>query len=177
MSKYSYEFKLKVVKEYYEGGGGARYLAKKYGVVSVSQIQVWINIYEQTGEQGLKPRNTHSSYTSEFKLHVIQYRQINRLSYKETANIFKISRGCTIANWQRIYSEKGFEGLSRPIGRSKKVPEQVKDEPAKKLKESEKEELIRLREENQYLKASIAYQKKLNALVQERVLKTKKKPK
>lgn len=143
MSKYSYEFKLEVVKEYYEGGGGARYLAKKYGVTSVSQIQVWINIYEQTGEEGLKPRNTHSSYTGEFKLHVIKYRQINRLSYKETANIFKIARGCTIANWQRIYLEDGIGGLNRPIGRSRKVPQQVKDKPSKKLNESEKEEFIR----------------------------------
>lgn len=52
--------------------------------------------------------------------------------------------------------------------------DQVKSIPSKKLNESEKEELIRLREVNQYLKASIAYQKKLNALVHDRVLNTKK---
>lgn len=177
MSKYSKEFKLKVINDYYEGGGSHRYLAEKYGISASSQIHSWINTYEQDGEEGLNRKITKTKYFGEFKLRVIQYRQINRLSYEETANIFKISRGCTIANWQRIYLEDGIGGLNRPIGRSKKVPEQVKDKPPKKLKESEKEELIRLREENQYLKASIVYQKKLNALVQERVLKTKKKPK
>ncbi len=177
MSKYSEEFKLKVVKEYHEGGGGTPYLAKKYGISDKSLIQVWINAYAQNGEEGLNRKVTKTEYSGEFKLRVIQYRQINRLSYQETANHFKINLGSTIACWQRIYLEDGFEGLNRPIGRSKKVPNHEKDKPTKKLKESEKEELIRLREENQYLKASIAYQKKLNALVQERVLKTKKKPK
>ena len=46
-----------------------------------------------------------------------------------------------------------------------------------KLTSSEKEELIRLREENEFLKASLAYEKKLKALVQAREQKTKKKRK
>ena len=177
MSRYSKEFKLKVVNDYFEGGGSLKYLTTKYGVSSYSLIQSWINTYEQDGEEGLTRRGTKTKYSGEFKLRVIQYRQVNQLSYKETANHFEINLGSTVASWQRIYSEQGFEGLSRPIGRSKKVPDHVKGIPSKKLNESEKEELIRLREENQYLKASIAYQKKLKALVQERVLKTKKKPK
>lgn len=177
MSKYSKEFKLKVINDYYEGVGSHRYLAEKYGISASSQIHSWINTYEQDGEEGLNRKNTKTKYSGEFKLRVIQYRQINRLSYEETANHFEINLGSTIARWQQTYLEEGFEGLNRSVWRSKKMPEKVKDKPPKKLKESEKEELIRLREENQYLKASIAYQKKLNALVQERVLKTKKKPK
>lgn len=177
MSKYSKEFKLKVINDYFEGGESAKYLADKHGITGRSQIYTWINAYEQDGAEGLNRKITKAKYSGEFKLRVIQYRQINRLSYEETANHFKINRGSTIACWQRIYSKDGLEGLNRSIGRSKKVPEQAKDKLVKKLKESEKEELIRLREENQYLKASIAYQKKLYALVQERVLKTKKRRK
>ena len=42
-----------------------------------------------------------------------------------------------------------------------------------KLNESEREELIRLREENEFLRASHEYEKKLRALVQKRERKTR----
>ena len=45
-----------------------------------------------------------------------------------------------------------------------------------KLTTSEKEELTKLRQENLYLRARLEYEKKLEALVQKRLQKTKKRP-
>lgn len=53
MAKYSFELKIKIIKEYLDGGGGYNYLAKKYGVKSKTQIENWVRIYEEFGEEGL----------------------------------------------------------------------------------------------------------------------------
>lgn len=177
MSKYSFEFKLKVINEYFNGEGSYNSLSKEYNIPDHKQIRVWVNQYEQFGEEGLKRKLTKTKYSGEFKLRVIKYRQINRLSYKDTANHFGISQGSTIANWARRYDEEGFEGLNRSIGRSRKMSENKKKVSVKILNESEREELIRLREENEFLKARYEYEKKLRALVQEREQKTKKRRK
>ena len=42
-----------------------------------------------------------TKFTSEFKLSVIQYRQINNVSYRETAEYFGIANGSIICNWQK----------------------------------------------------------------------------
>ena len=175
MSKYSYKIKLKAVQEYLSGEYSSNDLVNKYNISDNSLFFTWLNQYEQYGEDGLKHKTTKQKYTGDFKLRVIQYRQINRLSYRETANYFKIDRGSTIANWERTYKEKGMSGLSRTVGRpsemSKKVVKEIE------IKETEKAELIRLREENEFLRMSLEYEKKLSALVQEKELKTKRRRK
>lgn len=43
MSKYSYEFKKKIVKDYLSGKGGYRFLAQQYGIPDKKQIQKWVD--------------------------------------------------------------------------------------------------------------------------------------
>lgn len=120
---------------------------------------------------------TKTLYSGEFKLRVIQYRHINKCSYRETANHFEIDNPSMIANWQRKYLEEGFEGLNKFIGRPKsmfKVDDEKYINKLKNLDELEKEEVIKLREENEFLRASLAYEKKLKALIQERYQKINK---
>lgn len=176
MKKITYEEKLKIVKENEEGYGYG-YLSKKYNV-NEKTIKNWINSYKVLGEEGLKKSMRNNSYSGEFKLSVLEYRQINGLSYQETAKHFKIKQHSTIACWQRQYDEKGLEGLCGKKGRPKKTGDSnmTKDKPTK-LTPSEKEELIKLRQENMYLRARLEYEKKLEALVQERLQKTKKRQK
>ncbi|MBS6381812.1 MAG: transposase, partial [Streptococcus sp.] len=45
MAKHSFEFKKKVVLEYLDGKGGVKYLSKKYGLGSDSQLRTWVNAY------------------------------------------------------------------------------------------------------------------------------------
>ncbi|CCQ92981.1 hypothetical protein CULT_1170001 [[Clostridium] ultunense Esp] len=76
MSKYSFEFKLKVVKEYMKGEtGGYKSVAKKYDVINHGLIRYWVNDYKKYGEEGLKIKSTKTFYSGEFKLRVLQYRQ------------------------------------------------------------------------------------------------------
>ena len=176
MKKITYEEKLKIVKENQEGYG-LIYLSKKHGI-SRDTIRSWIDSYKILGEEGLKKSITHNSYSGEFKLSVLEYRQINGLSYQETAEHFKIKHPSTIAGWQRQYKEKGFEGLCGKKGRPKKLGDSnMTKDKANELTPSEKEELIKLRQEVLYLKARLEYEKKLEALVQKRLQKTKKRPK
>lgn len=178
MSKYSFEFKLKLVKEYMEGEtGGYKAIAKKYDVINHGSIRYWVNDYEKDGEDGLKRKSTKNFYSGEFKLRVLQYRQYHNCSYREAANHFGISNQATIANWQRKYLDEGFEGLNKSIGRPSTMSKNKKEKDTLNLTKSEKEELIELREENEFLRASLAYEKKLKALIQEREPKTRKRRK
>ena len=177
MAKYSFDFKLRVVMDYLDGEGSAGYLSKKYGVHDDSQINIWINQYNQLGDEGLRKKMSKTKYSGEFKLSVLQYRQINKTSYRETANHFNINNPSILANWQRKYMDEGFQGLERSIGRPCIVTDNERKKKTVKISESEKEELIRLRYENEFLKASLEYEKKLEALVRQRERKTKKRQK
>lgn len=178
MAKYDYHLKLKIVKEN-ELGYGYKYLSKKYNI-SRNTIQNWCQQYTDQGEESLKKSLSKTNYSGEFKLTVLTYRHTNKLSYRQTAEHFNIKNPSTIANWQRKYNEEGFEGLTGNVGRPSKSGDKNMSKETKKpkaLTESEREELIRLREENQYLKAAIAYEKKLQALIRKKELKTKKRQK
>lgn len=178
MSKYSFEFKLEVVEDYLSGEtGGYESIAKKYDIKNFSQVRDWVKNYENHGEEGLKIKSTRTFYSGEFKLRVLQYRQHHNCSYREAANHFGIRNQATIANWQRKYLDEGFEGLNKSIGRPSTMSENNKKKDALNLTKSEKEELIKLREENEFLRASLAYEKKLKALIRERELKTRKRQK
>ncbi|MBF2777514.1 transposase [Staphylococcus haemolyticus] len=165
--KYEFKFKLKLVKEYLEGHQSYRTIALKYGVSSWSVLRIWVNQYKEFGEEGLELKNRNTVYTSEFKLSVLKFRQENMLSYQDTANHFRIINPIIIANWQRQFDEKCRLDIdNKQKGRShtmtkKRAKSDNKNLP---LNENEREELERLRNEVETLKAGIAYQKKLQAL-------------
>ena len=59
MSKYTYEFKLKIVKEYLNGYLEFAYLSKKYNIQSKENIREWVRKYEIHGDNGLKKIRSH----------------------------------------------------------------------------------------------------------------------
>lgn len=64
MSKYSFEFKLEVVKDYLSGEtGGYESIAKKYDITNFSQVRDWVKNYENYGEEGLKIKSTKTFYS------------------------------------------------------------------------------------------------------------------
>lgn len=158
MTKYSLEFKLKIVQEYLQGKGGKGYLSKKYNVKSESQIGNWINAYLEFGEKGLL-RKQHQVYSFQFKLDAIELYQTTELSYREVANHLGINNPALIAGWMRIFRTEGSDGLSRTKGRpciltkkkEKKLitKEQVKERD--RIKELEKQ-VRSLQIENAFLK-------------------------
>ena len=167
MSKYSNEFKLKVVQYCLEEHHGYKDAAK-YFKVNHELLRSWIKKYELHGPEGLLKHKV-SSYSGDFKIYVVEYMHNNHLSLAETAVQFRLGHHSVIGKWERIYYEEGPQALYKERrGRIKNMSSKQK----KKLNTETEEDLIsevqRLRMENEYLK-------KLNALVQERIKRENKK--
>ena len=169
MPKYTKEFKIKLALEYLSGeSGGYGIVAKKYDI-PWSTLRGWVNQYKYGGFDNLSKKLKNNKFTGEFKLSVIQYRQINNTSLKETAEHFNLVNGSMVYRWEKAYQERGLSGLEDNRGRHKKDMTKVNNKSKNNtpINESEREELIRLREENRLLKMQIIYEKKLQALLLE----------
>ncbi|PQW02775.1 hypothetical protein CWC54_05490 [Enterococcus faecium] len=90
MRKYTFVFKKKVVSDYLNNEGGYKYLAHKYQI-NRTLVRHWVRIYNYHGWEGLVGGG--KSYTTKFKLDVIEYMETNGLSIQETAKKFNIGSG------------------------------------------------------------------------------------
>ena len=155
MSKYSEDYKLRVVKAYLSGEGGTERVAKKYKVARTC-LQQWVAQYELTGSFTKPTRH----FSGEFKLKVLNYQQEHHLSDLQTALIFGITHHGTICAWRKKYITGGTEALFQKQGRRSKMPKKslIPNKPREEW--TKDEELAYLRMENEYLK-------KLTALIQE----------
>ncbi|MGO3499992.1 IS3 family transposase, partial [Leuconostoc falkenbergense] len=106
MSKYSNEFKLMVVKEWLSGQNSLTELVKKYAINNDHAIREWRDEYLVTGSIGSK---SHKSYSSEFKMTVLNYLQTH--SQSEAARHFAAFPSTTIGNWLSTYRKFGYNGL------------------------------------------------------------------
>ena len=118
-------------------------------------------------------------YSAEFKIGVIMDMREHHLGYRETVRKYwDVSKGQeanyknAVQRWERIYLEEGAEGLMKERrGRAGAASGTKKGRPPKLDKKVE-EDLIA---ENQRLRMEIEYLKKLDALVQKRLHKERKK--
>jgi transposase len=165
MTKYDESLKLEVVQEYLSGSLGYKSLAKKYGI-GRALIARWIAGYRLHGRAGL--RTKHSRYSAEFKLSVLREIERRELSHTQAAALFDLREASAIARWLRQYHEGGPEALKpKPRGRAKKMPT---PKPPKVLPSQVDDAgaLDALCKENEYLRAEVAYLKKVQALAQEK---------
>ena len=168
MSKYSNEFKLEVVKYYFENYGGYEITANHFNISSATSVKEWVRKYKENGSYGLL-KNLKSSYSGDFKQNVIKYMHDNHLSATETAIKFNLANHVIVQKWERIYYEEGPQALYEEH-RGRK--QNMSYKPKKKLSKEVEEDLIA---ENQRLRMENEYLKKLNALVQERIKRENKK--
>ena len=164
MSKYSYEFKKKVVLEYLAGKGGPVILARKYGIPSETRIKEWVKAYQNLGDEGLMRSRQKKTYSYEYKLGIVEMYLTSELSYMDIALAEKINNPCILTQWVSDFRAFGPEALRpKKKGRRKKVDtsetqkniqpteEAPVDASAKHVKELE-DELLKLRIENAFLK-------------------------
>lgn len=166
MSKYTEQFKHKVVQEYLSGGGGYQALSQRHGVANRSLIERWVTAFRLHGDAGLSKRQRRR-YGADFKLSVLQHMWENRLSITQTAASFDIRRHSTVGDWERAYRDGGVEALRpAPTRRVKKIPIPMTTPavPAGTDTRSREELLAELA----HLRMEVAYLKKLDALVQAR---------
>ncbi|HAB8811424.1 TPA_asm: helix-turn-helix domain-containing protein [Listeria monocytogenes] len=162
MTKYSFEFKLKIVHDYLSGQGGTGFLAKKYGVKNNSQIKKWINAYKEFGEEGLLRSRKNKNYSVQFKLNAVELYVTTEWSYREVANLLQMNNPPLIANWLRMYRKFGIDGLSKQKGRPPTMPKKKPNETQPLL--SKQSQLDKLEKENRMLRIEIAYLKELRRL-------------
>ena len=166
--RYSYEYKRKCVEMYRKGivpeipDGISRYRFIKY-------LRDWMRREDALGSNALKHSNENKIWTPQEKLELVA-----RVIAGESKNSVAISSGINeglLYQWVRKYKIYGYNGLiNKTKGRKSKNTDMKKVGTRKppKPNESEYEELIRLRAENEYMKAEIEVIKKEIALREEK---------
>ena len=71
MSKYTFEFKKKVVLEYLNGGIALIPLAEKCGIKSEANIRVQVSKYKKYGDEALLHLRKNNEYTFEKKILIL----------------------------------------------------------------------------------------------------------
>ena len=166
--RYSYEFKRKCVEMYRQG----IYPDTPEGVSTQcfnSKVRQWARTEDALGPEALKPHHIYKKWSPDEKLDLV-CQVLAGKSYLEIAVANNV-RDSVIRNWVRKYKIYGYNGLiDKKKGRTPKNPDMKKIGTRKppKPNESEYEELIRLRAENEYMKAEIEIIKKEIALREEK---------
>ena len=148
--RYSYEFKVKCVEmgEYPDTPNGIT--TRKFR----DTIRKWKRMVDSLGVGVLQHKTKNKKWDPEEKL-VLVSKILAGYSYNSVA----LENGINyriLYNWVQKYKEKGYNGLvDEKKGRPRKVPIMKENSSPKPLKESEREELIRLRAENKFIKTEI----------------------
>ena len=164
--RYSFEFKLECIDKYHQG----IWPDTPEGIKEKSfrdTIRQWVRIEDALGVDALKHRTFNREWTTEEKLELI-----SQVFAGESIKTVAYSAGVepsVLRRWIAKYKTDGYNGLvetkkGRPC---KGTPMKQKISPLP-LTESEREELIRLRAENEYIKAENEVIKKRIALRQEK---------
>jgi transposase len=176
MSKYSIDFKTKVVHYHIEKGGGARSTAVHFGI-DHSTVRKWYRAYQLHGALAFSKRSRN--YTLEEKITILQRMDDENWSSRQASAFFNIPTRSTVQTWLKRYNEGGADALihrrrGQPMHKHKRQsrPKKPMSAPEKPVAGMAPEEL---RQELAYLRAENAYLKKLDALVQEKRSASKRK--
>jgi transposase-like protein len=163
----SYEFKRKCVALYRQGC----WPETPDGIKNVENfrkmIRSWVRLEDACGPDALRHKRQNKEWSAEER-YLLVAKVLAGQSYKTVALTSGINPG-QLYQWVRKYKELGYNGLvNMQKGRPSKEPQMKKKVTLEPLTESEREELIRLREEPEYLRTELAVRKKLEALSKEK---------
>ena len=146
MSKYSKEIKEKAI--YLSEKGWGRYRIAKELEVLEGAVRSWLQKFNLS--HNLTHKINKQIFLADFKRKVIETRWKNKLSFKETAELFNLDNPSLIAAWQKRYLDDGILGLQpKPKGRP---PMKTKKEIKIDVDSTEKSDKERIKE----LEAEIA---------------------
>lgn len=156
--RYDLDFKMQVIA-YYEQGHTGLATSEKFKI-DPKLVRTWVKQYQSGGIEAIKPKTNKAKYSSEFKYKVITTMLKEGLSQSEVALTFNISSPALISHWHKAYRLHGMSGLiSKPKGRVVMSKPYITDKP------DDEKSLAELKRENEYLRAEVAYLKKLDALL------------
>ena len=162
--RYSYEFKKNAVELYRQG----QWIETPEGVTQSTfrhKIREWHRRESAQGPESYKHKKQNRNWTPEDKLELVS-KVIAGYSIASVAFNAGINDGM-LYQWVRKYKLLGYNGLiNQKKGRKSNISDMKKinyNNP-RKVNESEYEELIRLKAENEYIKTEIEVIKKEIAL-------------
>ena len=165
--RYSHEYKIECIELYLQG----RWPETPPGV-SESNFRItvrrWVRIYEAKGCDALKHKNFDNVWSPEEKMELIS--KVLAGSSIQSISIEAGLNSGMLYQWVSKYKAEGYNGLvtmkkGRPCKKESNMKKETNPRP---LTESEREELIRLRAENEYIKAENEVIKKRIALRHEK---------
>ena len=164
MSKYSYEFKKKLVLEYLDGHGGYGTIAQKHAMPNRSSLKGWVAAYKKFGDEGLKRSRNQKIYSFEKKLSIVESYLTSEISYQDLALQTGINNPTMITRWVNEFKVAGPDALrlhkkgrkktlskSKDSKFTKNIQETNVDTSAEHVRELE-DKLLKLRIENAFLK-------------------------
>ena len=164
--RYSYEFKMMCIDLYRQG----KWPDTPEGINEATfhrKIWQWAKVESDYGPEGLRHKNQNKSWTAEER-----YELVAQVLAGKSCLSVAVSAGISdgmLYQWVRKYKALGYNGLiNTQRGRPPKEPNMKKNNMPTQLTESEREELIRLRAENEYIKAENEVIKKEIALREEK---------
>lgn len=164
--RYSYEFKLKCVELHRQ----AQWAETPDGVSTETfhkAILGWDRLEQIHGPEVLRPKASNKKWSPEEKFSLVT-QVLAGNTFRKVACEVGIDPGM-LGQWVRNYKKMGYNGLvskgNYKSGKESVMKKKTKLDP---LGESEREELIRLRAETEYLKAENAVIKKEMALRHEK---------
>jgi transposase len=142
------------------GEGGAKLLARRWSIPE-EKVRLWVSHYRLHGIDGLRPKR--SAYSAQFKLQVLAHQDREQLSSRQVAAHYDIRNPNQVVVWRRNLDQGRLQ--ARASGKEEQPemkPERRSATPSSTLVvDAEKT----LREENDRLRAEVAYLKKLQALI------------
>ena len=168
-TKYSYELRREILRQYFEEQRSLSFLSNEY-LIDEGTIRKWRDMYLCNGDKGIKPIN--NKYSGKFKEEVLEYYYTHNMLLRETAAYFNIPSTSTITKWLSLYEKDGISGLYKERrGRKlkKKSTKQVyiPSHPPKDIKELSHEEVLK---ELEYLRMENEVLKKYHALLRQKGL-------
>ena len=165
--RYDLDFKIQVIAYYMQGHTG-RATAEEFNLDNKIVIK-WVKQYQSGSIEAIKPKISKAYYSREFKHEVITTMLSQGLSQSEAALRFNISSPALISHWHKAYRQEGMSGLtSKRQGRTAMSKPYITDKP------DDEKTAAELRRELEYLRAEVAYLKKLDALLREQEQASKK---
>ena len=154
MSKYSKEVKEKAI--YLSEKGWGLYRIAKELEVPESTVRDWLHKFKLS--HNLTHKIGKQIFSADFKRKVLGTRWKDKLSFKETVELFNLDNPSLIAAWQKQYLDKGILGVHpKPKGRPSMKPKELISPTKEQSIKSDKERIKELEAEIARLKYEMSF--------------------
>lgn len=154
MSKHSKEVKEKAIY-LFEKGWNPFSIGKELGIPG-STVNGWLLKFKIN--HNINRKMVKQVFSADFKRKVLETRWKDKLSFKETAELFNLDNPSLIAAWQKRYLDEGILGLApKHKGRSSMKPKEVIPPTKEQSIKSDKERIKELEAEIARLKYEMSF--------------------